>query len=83
MTVLSVLLGVFLSWLYFETRSPWAPALAHGSFNASAALPLLFLAPGVNITWGGTLASISGWVGLALFALWLVATRRLPVPGRD
>ncbi len=74
-----VLLGIILSWLYFETRSPWAPALAHGSINATAALPMLFLVPGVNLTWGGTLASVSGWVGIALFVLWLIGTGRLPL----
>jgi uncharacterized protein len=76
---LSLLMGVFLSWLYLATRSPWAPALGHGAINASAALPMLFLRPGVNITFGGTLASLSGWVGLILFAIWLVGTRRLDI----
>ncbi len=74
-----LLIGIFLSWVYLATRSPWAPALGHGALNASAALPLLFLRPGVNITFGGTLASLSGWVGLILFVLWLVGTRRLDV----
>lgn len=78
-----VLLGIFLSWLYLETRSPWAPALAHGSINATAALPILFLEPGVNLTWGGTLASVSGWVGIALFVAWLVGTGRLSIRGND
>ncbi len=73
-----LLLGTILSWLYLETRSPWAPALAHGAGNAVAALPMLFLAPGVDITWGGTLAAPVGWIGMALFIAWLVYTRRLP-----
>jgi uncharacterized protein len=79
MVGLSLLMGIILSWLYLATRSPWAPALGHGALNASAALPMLFLRPGVNITFGGTLASLSGWVGLILFVLWLVGTRRLDV----
>jgi uncharacterized protein len=74
-----LLIGIFLSWVYLATRSPWAPALGHGAINASAALPLLFLRPDVNITFGGTLASLSGWVGMILFVLWLVGTRRLDV----
>ena len=74
-----LLIGIFLSWVYLATRSPWAPALGHGALNASAALPLLFLRPGVNITFGGTLASLSGWIGMILFAIWLVGTRRLDV----
>lgn len=72
-----LLIGAIFSWLYLETGSAWAPALAHGSLNATAGLPILFLAPGVNITFGGTLASLAGWIGLALFVAWLVTTRRL------
>lgn len=72
-----LLVGTIFSWLYLETNSAWAPALAHGSLNATAALPILFLAPGINITLGGTLASLAGWIGLALVVAWLVATRRV------
>lgn len=79
MVVFTVLVGAFFSWLYLRTRSPWAPALAHGSLNATAGLPLLFLT-GVDITLGGTLASLIGWIPLALFVAWLVWTNRLPVP---
>ena len=78
MIVFCVLLGAILSWLYLRTRSPWAPALAHGSLNAIAGLPLLFLT-GVDISMGGTLTSIIGWIPLALFVAWLAWTRRLPV----
>jgi membrane protease YdiL (CAAX protease family) len=78
MVVFTMLVGAFFSWLYLRTRSPWAPALAHGSLNATAGLPLLFLA-GVDITVGGTLASLIGWIPLALFVAWLAWTNRLPV----
>lgn len=78
MVIFCVLLGAILSWLYLRTRSPWAPALAHGSLNAIAGLPLLFLT-GVDISIGGTLASVIGWIPLALFVAWLVWTRRLPL----
>lgn len=79
MVVLTVLVGIILSWLYFETESPWAPALAHGSMNAVAALSLLFLVPGFDIAIGGTLASVMGWIPLGLMVLWLVFTRRVRV----
>jgi membrane protease YdiL (CAAX protease family) len=79
MVVFTVLAGAFFGWLYLRTRSPWAPALAHGSLNAIAGLPLLFLT-GVDITLGGTLASLIGWIPLALFVAWLLWTNRLPVP---
>jgi membrane protease YdiL (CAAX protease family) len=79
MVVFTLLLGIIFSWLYLNTQSPWAPALAHGSVNAVAGLPVLFLVPGFDMALGGTLASVSGWVALALFVGWLVVTRRVPV----
>ncbi len=78
MIVFTVLLGTFLSWLYLETRSPWAPALAHGAINAVAGLPMLvFLS--MDITWGGTVASVTGWASLALVAGYLFWRGHLPV----
>jgi uncharacterized protein len=77
MVVFCILLGTILSWLYFQTRSSWAPALAHGSVNASAGLPLLFLVD-VDIVIGGTLVSAIGWIGMILFIGWLVGSGRLP-----
>lgn len=79
MVVFTVLLGIIFSWLYLNTKSPWTPALAHGSVNAVAGLPVLFLVPGFDMALGGTLASVAGWIVLAVFVLWLVATRRVPV----
>lgn len=32
-------LGILLDWLYEKTGCIWAPALAHGAFNAAASLP--------------------------------------------
>jgi len=83
MVVFAVLLGIILSWLYLETESPWAPALAHGSVNAVASLSLLFLLPGFDIALGGTLASVMGWIPLAIFVLWLMLTRRVPVNEKE
>ena len=79
MVVLTVLVGIILSWLYLKTNSPWAPALAHGSMNAVAGLSLMFLIPGFDIAIGGTLASVMGWIPLGLVVLWLVLTHRVPV----
>ena len=72
-----ILFGAILSWLYLRTSSPWAPALGHGSLNAVAGLPLLFM-PGVDLALGGTLASLTGWIPLALFIGWLVWSKHLP-----
>ncbi len=78
MVVGCMLLGMIFSWLYLRTRSPWAPALAHGAFNAIAGVSILFLTP-FDTTWGGTPLSPAGWIGMALVVAWLAATRRLPV----
>ncbi len=79
MIILTLLLGTILSWLYLNTNSPWAPALAHGSINAVASLPLIFLVPGFDMAIGGTLVSVMGWIPLAIFVLWLSATKHVPV----
>jgi hypothetical protein len=48
-----------------------------GAPNAVASLPMLFLA-GVDISIGGTIASVIGWLSLALFVAWLSLTKRFP-----
>lgn len=82
MIIFCVLFGIILSWLYLRTISPWAPALAHGSLNAVAGLPLLFM-PGVNMILGGTLTSLIGWIPMVAFISWLILTKRLPVLGKE
>ncbi len=79
MIVFCVLLGTIIAWLYLNTKSPWVAALAHGSVNAVAGLPILFFQPDFNMAFGGTLTSPTAWVGMALFIAWLVWTKRLPV----
>jgi membrane protease YdiL (CAAX protease family) len=79
MTVFCVLLGIIFGWMYLNSRSPWVAALAHGSVNAWAGLPILFLVPGYDTALGGTLTSVVGWLVMALFIGWLVWSRRLPV----
>jgi membrane protease YdiL (CAAX protease family) len=80
MIVFCVLLGTILSWLYLNTKSPWVAALAHGSVNAVAGLPILFFESGFNMAIGGTLAAPVAWIGIGLFIVWLITTKRLPVP---
>jgi membrane protease YdiL (CAAX protease family) len=79
MIVFCFLLGTIIAWLYINTKSPWVAALAHGSVNAIAGLPVLFLAPGFNVAFGGTLAAPTAWIGMALFIAWLAWTKRFPV----
>jgi len=83
MTVFCILLGIIIGWMYLNTRSPWVAALAHGSINAWAGLPFLFLKPGFDTVLGGTLTSIPGWVVMGLFIGWLVLTKRLPVRAQE
>ena len=79
MIVFCVLLGTIIAWLYLNTKSPWVAALAHGSVNAVAGLPILFFQPNFNMAFGGTLAAPTAWIGMALFVAWLVWTKRLSV----
>ncbi|MCD4802657.1 MAG: CPBP family intramembrane metalloprotease [Anaerolineales bacterium] len=78
MIVFTVLLGIIFSWLYLKTKSPWAPALAHGTVNAVAGLPLLFLTD-VNLSLGGSLTSVSGWLALAALVGILYWKREIPL----
>ena len=78
MIVFTVLLGIFFSWLYLKTASPWAPALGHGTVNAVAGLPLLLLT-GVDLTLGGTLTSVSGWLALAALIGVLYWKKQIPL----
>ncbi len=79
MVVFCALLGVIFSWLYLETKSVWAPALAHGSLNAWGNLPLAFLLPGFDMALGGTLTSLIGWVPLIFVISLLFLIKRLQV----
>ena len=79
MIVFCILLGTIFAWLYFNTRSPWATALAYGSVNAIAGLPIMFMKPGFNMAFGGTIATFPAWIVMAVFIGWLVWSKRLPV----
>jgi membrane protease YdiL (CAAX protease family) len=79
MIVFCILLSIIFSWMYLNTKSPWVAALAHGSINAVAGLPVVFLQPDFNIAFGGTVATPMGWLAMILFIAWLVWTKRFPV----
>lgn len=59
-----VVVGAVFSWLRIRSGSVWAPALAHGAFNAAAGFSIVFVAAGSVID--TTQATILGWSG------WLV-----------
>ena len=82
MIIFTTLLGIFFSWLYLKTRSPWAPALGHGTVNAVASLPLIFLT-GTSLSLGGALTSVSGWIALAILAGVLAGMKEIPLRSEE
>jgi membrane protease YdiL (CAAX protease family) len=79
MVVGCILLGTLLAWLYLKTRSPWAVALAHGAFNATAGLGFLFLNKEVDTALGGSPLGLSGWIVMAILIAILVWMKQIPV----
>jgi len=79
MIIFCVLLSIIIGWMYLRTRSPWSAAIAHGSLNAWGGLALVFLVPGFDTTFGGTISSLTGLVVLALFVGLLLLAKGLPV----
>lgn len=79
MTVGCMLLGVIFGWLYLKTRSPWAPALAHGAFNAIAGISFLFLKPdGLDTALAGNPLGVAGWLPMAAVIAILVVLKQIP-----
>lgn len=61
-----VLVGLIFTWLREVSGSVWPAALAHGTLNASALLPMALAAPGgEQSTVSVTLLGWTGWVVLA------------------
>lgn len=56
-----ILIGAVFSWLRIRSGTVWAPALAHGTFNAAAGFSIVFVAAGEVID--TTQATILGWSG--------------------
>ena len=79
MIVGCILLGVIFGWLYLKTKSPWAPALAHGAINAIGPAAIFFLNPeGLDLALAGNPLGLAGWIPMALIILVLVAIKQLP-----
>ncbi|MEJ1087215.1 type II CAAX endopeptidase family protein [Microbacterium sp. Mu-80] len=70
--------GVLLGWLRLRSASVWPAVFAHGAINASAGLPLLFVAAGSSFD--PALASalgISGWIVGAVVIVVLLLTGQI------
>ena len=79
MTIGCMLLGIIFGWLYLKTQSPWAPALAHGAFNAIAGISFLFLNPEhLDSALAGNPLGVSGWLAMLVVLSALALFRQLP-----
>jgi CAAX protease family protein len=67
MVVFCVVTGSLLGWLRLRSGSVWPCAIGHGFLNASAALPLLFVAAGTSFDNAST--GLLGWPGWVVMAL--------------
>ncbi len=82
MIVFCVLMGIIFGWIYLKTMSPWSAALAHGSLNAWAGLPFIFLMPNFDKAIGGSVLSVTGWLVLGIAIVVLVIAKQLPVENK-
>ncbi|WP_277207947.1 CPBP family intramembrane glutamic endopeptidase [Isoptericola croceus] len=80
-------IGAVFSWLRLRSGNVWAPALAHGAFNAAAGMHVLFIAAGTSLdTTQATVLGWSGWIVPAVLIAVLAATgqfRGRPSARRD
>jgi membrane protease YdiL (CAAX protease family) len=73
-----ILIGAVFGWLRLRSNSVWPPALAHGVFNATAGLSLVFARAGEPIdTVHATVLGWTGWIVPLVLVATLLATRSL------
>lgn len=74
MCVFTFSAGVFLSWLTEKSDSIWPAALAHGSINAAAGIPFLFLSADAapHRVWGPALSGLMAGIPLLAFGIVLL-----------
>lgn len=75
--VVTVAVGTLIDLLYEKTACIWIPALAHGAFNATAAVPTIFLAPAYasQTILGPTMIGAIGGLPMLALGFWLVLRR--------
>jgi hypothetical protein len=77
MVILTIIVGTFLGWIYFSSKSVLVPSLAHVSLNQSANILNLFMV-GLNPLTGGT-AGVMGLLVWGTVAVYLWRSGRLNV----
>ena len=76
-----ILIGAVFSWLRIRSGTVWAPALAHGAFNAAAGFSIIFAAAGEVIdTSQATILGWSGWIVPLVFVILLGALGKFSPP---
>jgi membrane protease YdiL (CAAX protease family) len=75
MTIFTLLLSPIFGYVTLKARSVIAAAIAHGTLNGTAGIPLLVIAGGNDLTVGVT--GLAGFVVLALVNLAIFAYERL------
>lgn len=76
-----ILIGAVFSWLRLRSETVWAPALAHGAFNAAAGFSIVFVAAGEVIdTTQATILGWSGWIVPLALVVILALTGRFSPP---
>lgn len=81
MVLFCTLIGLLMGWLRLGSGSVWPCVIAHSTLNGFGGAVVVFSRAGVPLD--STVVGITGWTGWilpALWVLWLVARRRLPVP---
>jgi membrane protease YdiL (CAAX protease family) len=80
MTIFTMLLAPILAYVTLKARSVIAAAIAHGTLNGTAGIPLLIIAGGNDLTVGVT--GLAGFAVLALVNLTIFAYERFRSGGR-
>lgn len=79
-----IVIGAVFSWLRIRSGSVWAPALAHGAFNAAAGFSIVFVAAGQVVdTTQATILGWSGWIVPIALVIVLAVTGQFSPPRDD
>lgn len=79
-----IVIGTVFSWLRIRSGSVWAPALAHGAFNAAAGFSIVFVAAGQVVdTTQATILGWSGWIVPIALVIVLAVTGQFSPPRDD